>query len=292
MAGAGAGDEARPDVPEPVRAVLDAHGVPAAALRPRDKLGLRRPVRRLGAGGVVVELAAGAAGQLRLRREIWGRAWAQTVGVPTVRLLGADPDGGWLVSEWVEALPPTGAAFLDRAIDVADRIAAAPPPLPGPPPAVWRSPRSAALVRTARALAGRMPMRLWLASRAVAGGLPRVAVAHGDYYHRNVLWRDGEVRVVDWEFLGEGPRHGDLLRMWTVLPARDDRDALIDRLLGRADAAGRREIAALALFLALRLLGENLKGARADRKPEDIAHARSIQPEAAALARAHGAWPL
>ncbi|HEV2088840.1 MAG TPA: hypothetical protein VGR21_11055, partial [Cryptosporangiaceae bacterium] len=83
MAGAQRAPVTAPEVPAAVRAVLDAHGVSATALRPRDKLGVRRPVDRLGAAGVVVELASGSDGQLRLRRETWGRRWAQEVGVPT-----------------------------------------------------------------------------------------------------------------------------------------------------------------------------------------------------------------
>ncbi len=136
-------------------------------------------------------------------------------------------------------------------------------------------------------------MRLWWAARAAARTLPQVPVAHGDYYHRNVLWRpEGELCVVDWEYLGAGPRHGDLLRLWTILPDRADRDALLDRILAAAPAAQHREVATLGLWLALRLLGENLKAAREDRNSADLAHAWSIQSEARALARAHNAWPL
>lgn len=273
---------------------LAEHGIDPDSLRTVGKLGLRRPVTRLVGDGVVVELAESDAGRLRIRRELWGRAWADRAGVPTATVLAADPAGSWLVSEWVEAGAPSGPSYLDRAVEVAGLIAAAPPPLPGPPPSVWRSPRHAALTRTARAVAGRMPVRLWWAARAAARALPQVPVAHGDFYHRNVLWRRdrGEVCVVDWEYLSAGPRHGDLLRLWTILPSRTDRDALLHRILTAVPAAQHREVATLGLWLALRLLGENLKADRRDRNPADLAHAWSIQPEARILARTHNAWPL
>jgi hypothetical protein len=258
------------------------------------KDGLRRPVTRLGGGGIVAEIAQSDEGRARIRREAWGRAWATRAGLPTAAIHSSDPDGGWLVGEWVAAAPSGGERYLDRAVQAAVQISVAEPPPPGPGAAVWRSPRRAALARTARAVAGRMPLRLWLAARSAARALPQVPVAHGDFYHRNVLWRADrdDVCVIDWEYLGAAPRHGDLLRMWTVLPDRQDRDSLLSRLLSAAPPAQHREIAALGLWLALRLLGENIKSPRTDRNAADLAHARSIQPEARELARTHGAWPL
>lgn len=285
---------AGPVLPAELRAVLADHGIGATALRVRGTTGLRRPITRLGAGAVVVELADSPAGRVRLRRELWGRAWAAAVGLATPAVHAADPDGAWLVGEWIEPGFPGGPAFLDRAVEAAERIRRAPPPPLGPPASVWRSPATAAPGRTARAVAARMPLRLWWAARAAARALPRTPVAHGDFYHRNVLWQPDRDRVslVDWEYLGPGPRHGDLLRLWTILPRRDDRDAVLDRLLVAAPAAEHREIATLGLYLALRLWGENVKTPRRDRDAADLAHARSIQAEARALARAHGAWPL
>jgi hypothetical protein len=281
-------------IPPAARAVLTSHGIDADSLRRLGKLGLRRPVTRLGGCGIVLEITESDAGRLRIQRELWGRDWAVRHGVPTATVHAADPDGEWMIGEWITPGAPSGPSFLDAALATANRIAAAPPPTAGPPPNVWRSARRDVVLRTARALAGRMPMRLWWASRTAARTLPLVPVAHGDYYHRNVLWRPdaGSVCVVDWEYLGAGPRHGDLLRLWTILPARADREDLMTRILAAAPPAQHREIATLALWLALRLLGENIKAARPDRNAADVAHARSIQPEARALAHAHDAWPL
>lgn len=281
-------------LPVGARAVLVEHGVEPDASPPRVKPGLRRPVTRLRAGPLVVEVADSPAGRVRIRRELWGRAWATTVGLCTPTVYGADPDGAWLVGEWIDSAPPGGPDFLDRAIETAERIRTAPPPPPGPPASVWRSPRRAAPARTARAVVARMPLRLWWAARSAARALPQTPVVHGDFYHRNVLWQPdrGRVSVVDWEYLGPGPHHVDLLRMWTILPERAERDALLDRVLAAAPAPERREIAVLGLYLALRLWGENVKAPARDRDAADLAHARSIQGEAHALARAHGAWPL
>jgi hypothetical protein len=282
------------DLPSGLVAAITERGVTPADLQPMGKAGLRRPVARLGADGIVAEIAESDEGRARIRRELWGRSWATRAGLPTAAIHACDPDGGWLVGEWVTAAPIGGERYLDRAVQTAVLIGAAEPPPQGPGAAVWSSPRRAAIVRTARAVAGRMPLRLWWAARAAARALPQVPVAHGDYYHRNVLWRADrdEVCVIDWEYLGTGPRHGDLLRMWTVLPDRRDRDSLMDRLLSASPPAQHREIATLGLWLALRLLGENVKSPRTDRNAADLAHARSILPEARELARTHGAWPL
>ena len=282
-------------LPEPARALLATVGVSPGGLRPTRGPGPSRPVNRWVGCGVVVEVAnARQEARLRLRREIWGRDWARSVGVATVPLLGSDPDGGWLVSEWWEPSAPAGNAFLDDAVATALRIAAAPTPPAGLPPNVWASSRRSVPVRLARGLLGGVPTRLWWAARQAATALPKIPVAHGDFYHRNTLWCPdrGGVQVVDWEYLGPGLLHGDLLRLWTLLPNRADRDALLTRILRLAPAEQHRDVGTLALYLALRLLGENVKGARRDRHAADLAHARAIQPEARALAHDLDAWPL
>jgi len=282
------------DLPEPVRSALSDLDVAPTVLEATAFAGPRRPVRRLVGGGVVVEIADTDTGRLRLRRELWGREWARQVGIPTVPVLAADPDGGWLVAEWWRPARPAGAGFLDDAVATALRIAGSPPPPPGPPPAVWTSPRWVAPVRLLRGAVGGVPTRLSLAARRAAAALPDVPVAHGDFYHRNALWcpERGGVHVVDWEYLGSGRRHVDLVRLWTLLPQRTDRDALRDRILALTPLDEHRDIGALALYLALRLLGENVKGRRGDRHRADVDHARTIQPEARELARALDAWPL
>ena len=283
-----------PAVPEAAIAVLKDHGVDAGSLVEMNKTGLRRPVTRFGSGGIVVEVAESEPGRERIRRELWGRQWAAQAGLATAVVFDADQDGSWLVGEWVEPGAPTGTGFLDHALAAAQVITDAAPPSPGPPANLWRSPRRAALTRTARAVSGRMPIRLWWEARKAATALPMAPTAHGDYYHRNVLWRPDrdEVYIVDWEYLGPAARYTDPLRLWTVLPERADRDAVLERLFRAAPVDRHRDIATLGLWLALRLLGENLKAPRRARDSDDLAHAWSIQPEAAELARSHEAWPI
>ncbi|TQS45502.1 phosphotransferase [Cryptosporangium phraense] len=269
-------------------AALDALaglGVRPESLAPGTFAGPQRPLRRFLGAGLVLEVATGESGRLRLARELWGRGWARQVGVPTVPVLDAGEDGSWLIAEWWKPSPPSGEDFLDEALTAALRIAGSPPPEPGPPQALWVSDRRAAPIRLARGVIGGVPTRPWLAARRAAAALPTVPVAHGDFYHRNALWcpERGGLHVVDWEYLGPGPRHGDLVRLWTLLPSRSDRDALLTRILALAPEAEHREIGVLALYLALRLLGENVKGPRRDRHRADIDHARAIQPEARAL---------
>lgn len=276
-----------------VGAVLRDKGIAPESLREEAKLGLTRPVRCLMSDDVVVEMATSSAGKTRILRELHGRRWAASAGIPTAAVYDSAPDGAWMVSERILPSPPTGPSFLDRAVDTALLIADAAPPPPGPSPSVWRAPRRTLLVRHARGIAGGIPPLLWWAARRRAMKLPIAQVCHGDYYHRNVLWQPnaGQVRVVDWEYLGPGQRHSDLLRLWTVLPDRADRDALLVRIFDKIPPTQHRDVATLGLWLALRLLGENAKAPRRDRNAADLAHARSIQPEAVELAKAHDAWP-
>ncbi|NUS73372.1 MAG: aminoglycoside phosphotransferase family protein [Corynebacteriales bacterium] len=278
--------------------VLTLHGVEADALTPAGKWGVPRPVQRLISPytpSVVVEIAQGSAGQLRIQREVHGRHWAATHDIDTAKLYAADPHGKWLVSEWLpSAKAPPISEYVSSALRSARQIADAPAPTGGPKAQQWRSPLPARLIRILRGLAQGPPMRLWWAARQAARELPRVPIAHGDFYHRNVLWRADTHRVcvIDWEYLGPAPRYADVMRMWTILPTRAARNHLIRELFATAPAAHQAEIALTGLWLTLRLIGENVKAPAAVRNAEDTAHARAMLMEASELAHAHGAWPL
>jgi aminoglycoside phosphotransferase (APT) family kinase protein len=199
-----------------------------------------------------------------------------------------------LLSAWVDPCAAEGPEYVQRAIEVADRIAATPEP-PGVErdASSWRAPRRTVVTRAARNISGGVPLRLWLAARRQAGSLPHPrTVAHGDFYPRNVLWARSGIHVVDWEYAGWAPRHTDLLRLWSILRRRDDRDRVISSVLADADDQERARVGSLLLWLSLRLLGENLSAARANRNAADLAHARAMVPEASRLARRLGAWPL
>lgn len=263
-----------------VAAVLRELGIAESELSPVGKVGVPRPVRRWRAGDVVVERADNPAGALRIQRETAGRRWAARVGVPTAPIVDADPDGAWLVARWVAPVATIEESYVDAALDAAETIAAASPPPDGPPSQRWSSPRRTRLARTLRGIVGGVPLAQWWRARRRAAQLPQVPLAHGDFYHRNVPGGPGGVAVVDWEYVGPGPRHGDMLRLWSVLPARAERDYAMRAVLARVPATDHASVGVLAHWLALRRLGENVKAPRAHRNADDTAHAREVLAEA------------
>ncbi|MGH3383389.1 MAG: phosphotransferase family protein [Nocardioidaceae bacterium] len=251
------------------------------------------PLRRYRDGGLVVEVAADAEGRRRLRVEASSRAWASAHDIPTPTVQAADPDGRWLVAEWVDPTDSSGQEYVSRSIEVAGRIAVVgAPPAVGPDASTWRAPRRSTLTRAVRNVVGGVPPRLFLAARRQVAALdhPR-EVAHGDFYPHNVIGSASGVQVVDWEYVGWAPRHTDLIRMWSVLRSRSDRDQLMVALLDGADPTERRRVGALLLWHSLRLLGENLSAPRRGRDPGNTEHARAMVPEASAWAVDLGAWP-
>ncbi len=268
----------------------------------QEKVGLPRPVRRFVLGHVMLEVATDHHGQLRLARETWGRRWADEQGIPTVPLHGAANDGSWLISKWFPPLPTHGPAadwpdwdsYLNAAHRITISIAASDTPPAAPPAPLWRSPRSKRVARAARGVLAGVPPRLWWATRRAATVLPTVPVAHGDFYYRNLPW-DTSSRcgyAVDWEYLGPGPRYGDALRFWSVLPHRPQRDDWLQRVLSTSPGDHHHDIALLALWYALRRVGENVKAPREHRSSADTAHAWSVLPEAQELARSYRVYPL
>lgn len=282
-----------PAWPDDLVVALSCADVNAAELRNVRTSRRPRPVEQYAADGIVVDLATAPSGRDLNRLELRGRRWASGLGLDTPEVLAAAADGTWVLSRRLPLRRASGVGYVDQALLTAEVIAGGPPPPPGPPATAWRGSRRSLVARTVRGVAAGVPLRLWWAARAAARSLPQVPIAHGDFYHRNVLWpadRD-RVAVVDWEYLGPGPRHGDLVRMWTILPDADDRGLLLDRLLGRLPRGEWREVGTLLVWLSLRLLGENAKAPRRHRSPADLAHARRMVPEALRIATGLGAWP-
>lgn len=283
-------------LPTELRQELLQHGVAIDDLAEQGKYGVPRPVRRWctrppGSGAdagahrrIVVELASSDHGRLRLARELHGRRWAEQHGIPTAAVYAAADDGRWLVGDWLSEADSANQSYLESALDAALRIAAAPEPPPGPPPAVWRSSGWARVVRSCRGLLSGPPVAQWWRARRAVAELPRVPVSHGDFYHRNVPMRAGQACVVDWEYLGAGPRYADLMRMWTILPTRESRDRWLALVLQEVPAADHGTLGLLGRWLTLRLIGENVKAPAAHRNAADTAHARAMLPEAKALA--------
>lgn len=96
---------------------------------------------------------------------------------------------------------------------------------------------------------------------------------------------------MDWEYVGWAPRYADEVRFWSLLPDRRDRDTALELILEGAPQSAWKDVGALALWLSLRLLGENAKAPAAIRNADDLEHARRLLPEAYDLARRLGGWP-
>lgn len=239
------------------------------------KPGPPTPLRSYRGDGVVLTVAVTQEGNDRILVEIEGRAWAQRHGiaVPTVR--DRHPTGHWFVADLVETAQPRGAAYVNAALDVADRISQLEPPQLPVMAATWRGERRTLLVRLARAVPAGLPMRQFLGSRRAAAALTDSACSHGDFYPRNVLAAPDGVVLVDFEYVGSAPRYTDHLRLWSTLRDPADREAVWQRLLA-GGPHHREHIETLARWLALRLLAENLSAPAPQRDPEDLAHARRL----------------
>lgn len=283
------------DLPASLVQRLHSLGVPAEQLSARDRPGVPRPLRRWTGNGLLVEVATSDEGRRRNLLEARGRQWAQRHAIPVPEVVDAAEDGAWLISHMTDSVAPRGTQYVDLALETAARIQLCKdlPEQHSTLASTWRAPRRTVIARQARGMLLGVPTRLWLASRAAARRLPVTSVAHGDYYHRNVLLgRDGALRVIDWEFLGVAAPYTDAMRLWTVLPERDDRQYLIDSVLRSTTRDQWPTVGTQALWLSLRLLGENAKAPRSVRNSHDLAHARAMIPEARTIAERLGAWPL
>jgi len=257
----------------------------------------KRPLRQFlcdGARGpLLIEVARNRLGRRRNLVEAAGRTWARQWGVATPPVLDMHQAGQWMVSRRIAAVSSRDVDYLDHALDTAERIGAA---TSGPPEMrlgnSWRAPRRSLPLRATRGLLGGLRLRLWRAARAQAYRLPRDRIAHGDYYRRNVLWCGDGVTVIDWEYLSWAPRHTDALRLWSTEREAADRDHVMQRVLSSTPRDKWADIGCLALWLSLRLLGENLSAARKARTRDDLEHARQMIPEASHLAVRLGGWPV
>jgi hypothetical protein len=251
---------------------------PVPSSRPSSALSVWRT------GELHVDVAVDDRGRRQLLNEVAGRRWAAAHGIATPALLAVAPDASWVVSQRVQTVAPTGPAYVESVLECARRIAAA-PPVHLPYRRTWRTPRSQAATRAWRGVVGGVPTAEWLHHRTRARRLTPSVASHGDFYPANVLaLADGTVSVVDWEFAGAGVAYGDEARMWTLLASAADRALLLQRLLDRDGEPARRALAVLLPYMALRLLGENVKADPRHRNVATTRHARAMIPEARAAA--------
>lgn len=273
-------------------------GVQVASVVPlqRGRSGpLARYLSRSSGGAVtradlLIEIAVTDVGRRQLRNEIAGRQWASVTGVRTPSIFAYDPDGDWMIGEAAtEAL--LDIAYVDAALEQADLIGGASlGPRESDDTRSWRSARLSKLARASLVAAGGLSVPLFLRSRQAYHSLPFDRPVHGDFYFLNVpQGLDGSPTVVDWEYLGWGPRFSDAARMWASLPDLHLRSHLMDRLLSQCESAQARiQLGVVVRWMAVRQIGENLSSLR-HRSEENVKHAWSILPEALALAKELGA---
>lgn len=219
-------------------------------------------------GPVRVRFGVDDEGRRRNRLEVHGRAWAEQHGIRVPRIVAHDPDGAWLVSEDAAGGDPTGHEFVDAALDVADRIAAADPLTSAEAPSSWRASRRGTARRAARIWrAGITPYR-FVDERRQAQALPPEVPVHGDLYEGNVLYTGhGPATIIDWEHAGRGPRHADAIRLITTVRRSEDAEYGLERLLREAPRSSWPSITVQVRWLSLRHYVDHFAGGSDDPLP-------------------------
>lgn len=224
---------------------------------------------------LIVDEARTPADRARILREVEGRRWAVSHGIPTAETVAFEPSGGWLISRRLVDRPGTCLPYLEAALAVALRIQRA--PLPRRPPTVdpWKAPRSAAVGNAVRLLAAGVSPREYVATRSAAQRLPATATVHNDFHRSNVL-DQGErgVAVIDWEFLSAGPPHRDFLQLLVNVRYDHLAQAGWEMLLRATGTGDHATIARQFPWLALRTYASQLGAPEVDRDPELLAHNR------------------
>ena len=193
----------------------------------------------------------------RIQEEADRLAWAARNGIPVPAVVEVRP--GWLVTtRAVNDGVTSGRAYVEAAIDAARAIAGAaePPPSLRAPVAAHGGGRWAGLVRLSRIVRSPLPPGEFRAVRAVAAGLRRDTLAHGDYVLHNILFdrAKNSVTIIDWEFLTRAPAHQDLLMLWPRLEEADDRALVLEEV--ERTTKDRRAAGVLHHWLAVRFLAD------------------------------------
>lgn len=272
--------------PPPLAAAARALDVDPGALRRQRKPGPPRPVERWRCGDLLFDYASTSEGRRLMKLEVHGRQWAVGIDVPVPPVLLYDQDGSVLVSRWISGSSCGGAEPTAESLRVAERVAHAERPRFGPQASTWRASRASLPLRSARLVAGGLPVRRYMQQRELYAALALKDVAHGDFYRRNVLVSaTGDVAVIDWEHLSVQPRWTDHVRLWSTLTDANDRRVVLLHINRSAPAREHSHLAIVVRYLTLRLLGENLAAASRYRDPADLVHARHMVHEGEQLAR-------
>jgi len=244
---------------------------------------LTEPLRSfLGDPDLVVFEATGPDDVRRVRREVEGRRWAESHGIPTAEVVAKDPHDRWLVSRRVDDVPGESPAYVEAALEVSERIQSLPHPRFATPAATWRARRRSVPLRLARMLRYGIEPRAFAAARNEFVQLPSDTTAHNDFHRDNVLNTSalGHVTVIDWEMASVGPRHHD-----AVMLIVDIGDASLAHATWRTlvDAVAPGERASLATqlrWLALRTYASDVAVPPREREREKCEQRRTRWKEA------------
>jgi hypothetical protein len=194
---------------------------------------------------------------------------------------------GWMLERRIETVPLRGPAAIDAVLAAAATIAARELPEPPLPP----DPEQHPWARRLRGLIASGPgLRDRLRARAIRRdpGLEEVTT-HGDFQIRNLLFDGAGLWVVDWELCGTGAAGSDLMRLWSTLGERTDRERLFEGALAIVGEGRRRELERLRYAEAMRTLGGMLAAeGPLNRDDAQIERLRAEMPELRRLARGRG----
>jgi aminoglycoside phosphotransferase len=190
-----------------------------------------------------------------LDRERTRLLWARDAGIPVPEVI--ETSDTMLVTARSPADHPTGATYVQLAIEAAGAIAAADPPELSAS-SRRSAPASTLLVRGLRSIAGRLDPRRFIEARRAASQLSHDTLSHGDFHPNNVLFdaQTARVTVIDWSYLGFQPLHSDLIYFWTRLADTEDRALLADRLVETSDDPF--HLAILLRWISIRSFAEML----------------------------------
>lgn len=227
---------------------------------------------------LVVYEYGGPGDDMRVRRELEGRRWAAEHGIPTAETVAFDPAFRWLVSRRVEDEAEESMAYVEAALEMAQRIARLPTPRFSTEGGSWQTPPRGRLRRALLLARHGIRPDAFLAARSAALGLGHSTTVHNDYNRQNVLnsvATAGHVTIVDWEFTGVGPPHHDMLRLIVDLQDPGLARSAWDLLVSTAPRSDHAALSAQFRWLAIRTLGSEVIVPRRDRNLPKTAHRKA-----------------
>jgi len=188
----------------------------------------------------------------------------------------------WRLEQAIAPEPLQGAKVVEAILAAADELARL--RLPCPPPLVAGEPLIRGLRRRVHTLATRLPTIDFLRARRVieTSPLPRT-LSHGTFDPSHVLIEDGVPWVVDWDQSGERPAGFDLMTMWAVLEAGEDRELLFEGAVRAIGSRYRRDLLRLRYAVLTRVIATML--ADPDVHSRDPDRGRTLLPLLASARR-------